>query len=98
VAFPVVALAKSSEGWGCGIPPFAKGAKDGAASFVVVSAYSRFPSASLRAGSRLRKIIRVAGEELPRGLKPGSFGALYAALKRRSSTGLHGFVAACLHD
>jgi hypothetical protein len=47
---------------------------------------------------RLRKIIRVAGEELPRGLKPGSFGALYAALKRRSSTGLHGFVAACLHD
>ena len=27
--FPLVALSKSSEGWGCGIPPFAKCAKDG---------------------------------------------------------------------
>ena len=42
MAFAGVALAKSSEGWGCGIPPFAKCAKDGAASFVVVSADSRF--------------------------------------------------------
>jgi hypothetical protein len=42
VPFPVVALYKSSEGWGCGIPPFAKCAKDGAPSFVVVLAYSRF--------------------------------------------------------
>jgi hypothetical protein len=44
VAFPVVVLSKSSEGWGCGIPPFAKCAKDGPPSFVVVSAYSRFLS------------------------------------------------------
>jgi hypothetical protein len=42
VAFPIVALLKSSEGWGCGIPLFAKCAKNGAPSFVVVSAYSRF--------------------------------------------------------
>jgi|GEM_PF-6209923 hypothetical protein len=42
VPFPVVALPESSEGWGCGIPPFAKCAKDGAPSFVVVLAYSRF--------------------------------------------------------
>jgi hypothetical protein len=42
VAFPGVAIPESSEGWGCGIPPFAKCAKDGAASFVVVSADSRF--------------------------------------------------------
>ena len=32
VPFPVVALPKFSEGWGCGIPPFAKYAKDGAPS------------------------------------------------------------------
>ena len=44
VPFPVVVLSKSSEGWGCGIPPFAKCAKNGAASFVVVSAYSGFLS------------------------------------------------------
>ena len=40
--FPVVAFPESLEGWGCGIPLFAKCAKDGAPSFVVVSAYSRF--------------------------------------------------------
>jgi hypothetical protein len=42
VPFPVVALPKSSEGWGCGVPLFARCAKNGAASFVVVSADSRF--------------------------------------------------------
>jgi hypothetical protein len=44
VAFPVVALSRSSEGWGCGIPLFAECAKNGPPSFVVVSAYSRFLS------------------------------------------------------
>ena len=42
MAFPGVAIPESSEGWGCGIPLFAKCAKDGAPSFVVVSADSRF--------------------------------------------------------
>ena len=42
VAFPVVALPKSSEGWGCGIPLFTKCAKNGPPLFVVASACSRF--------------------------------------------------------
>ena len=42
VAFAGVALSKSSEGWGCGIPRLAKDARHGAPRFVVVAAYSRF--------------------------------------------------------
>src|SRR5580693_9423749 len=42
VSFTGVALAKFSEGWGCGIPLFAKCAKDGPPRFVVVSTDSRF--------------------------------------------------------
>jgi hypothetical protein len=42
VPFPGLALSKSSEGWGCGIPPFAECAEDGAPLFVVVRVTASF--------------------------------------------------------
>jgi len=69
VPFLGLALSESSEGWGCGIPPFAKSAKDGVP--------LRLPARTASARAEARFL----------------FGRLYAALKRRSSTVLHGFGA-----
>ena len=70
VAFPVVALPKSSEGWGCGIPRLAKDARHGAPPVVVAFArllvVFRKTSTGAEARFLLRGLTRRLSAALPR--------------------------------
>jgi hypothetical protein len=96
VPFPVVALAKSSEGWGRGIPCLAKDARRGAPSVVVAPANSRFLT-GLSARFGMTKFCGALGTtgsyadtnlNAPWGLKP-------AALLVTVDAGLEGLLHPC---